>query len=387
MKILHVNLAMGYTEGLNYQENCVSKCHAQAGHEVTILTTPYCFTDGVWGPCITSFDYVNDLGVHVIRLPFKYKLPYKLNKHVGVFKGTMKKLEEIQPDVVCIHNIQFQDIRLFAKYKKKHPEVKIFIDNHADFSNSARNPVSKFLLYICWWRPCAKKLEPYTERFFGVMPSRVDFLVDVYGVKRENCEVLVMGADDEAVAHSLQPEVKKGFREQYGITDNDFLIMTGGKIDAFKTQTLLLMEAVRQINRENVKLIVFGSVDKELKDKVEALCDGNMVQYIGWAKGNQSYDYFASSDLVVFPGRHSVYWEQVAGIGIPMLCKYWDGTTHVDIGGNVEFIREDSVEEIKRMIVDLIDNPEKYRNMKEKAEGIGRRMFSYSTISKRAIGE
>lgn len=387
MKILHVNLAMGYTEGLNYQENCVSKCHAQAGHEVTILTTPYCFTDGVWGPCTTSFDYVNDLGVHVIRLPFKYRLPYKLNKHVGVFKGTAKKLEEIQPDVVCIHNIQFQDIRLFAKYKKKHPEVKIFIDNHADFSNSARNPVSKYLLYFCWWRPCAKKLEPYTERFFGVMPSRVDFLVDVYGVKREKCEVLVMGADDEAVAHSLQPEVRKGFREQYGIVDDDFLIMTGGKIDSFKTQTLLLMEAVRQINRENVKLIVFGSVDKDLKDKVNALCDGIIVQYIGWAKGNQSYDFFASSDLVVFPGRHSVYWEQVAGIGIPMLCKFWDGTTHVDIGGNVEFIREDSVEEIKRMIIDLIDDPEKYRNMKEIAEGIGRKMFSYQEISKRAIGE
>ena len=153
MKIMHVNLAMGYTEGLNYQENCVSKCHSQAGFEVYVLTSPYCYTNGVWGPCTTSFDYVNSWGVHVIRLHYKYKLPYKINKHLGIFNGTIEKLEEIRPDYICIHNIQFQDIRLFVKYKKKYPNTKIYIDNHADFSNSARNFLSKYLLYYCWWPP------------------------------------------------------------------------------------------------------------------------------------------------------------------------------------------------------------------------------------------
>ena len=34
-----------------------------------------------------------------------------------------------------------------------------------------------------------------------------------------------------------------------------------------------------------------------------------------------SYDYFEASDLVVFPGCHSVMWEQVTGQGKPMLVK------------------------------------------------------------------
>ena len=42
-----------------------------------------------------------------------------------------------------------------------------------------------------------------------------------------------------------------------------------------------------------------------------------------------------------------MFWEQVAGMGIPMVCKYWEGTTHVDCGGNVKFLYRDSVEEIK----------------------------------------
>ncbi|MEI3418814.1 MAG: hypothetical protein V8Q86_09890 [Blautia sp.] len=105
MNILHVNLAMGYTEGLNYQENCVSKCHALAGHKVTVITTAYCFNKGEWGPCQTSFDYSNEYGVHVVRLPFLYKLPYKINKQIGRFSGIYQAIEKANPDVICIHNI------------------------------------------------------------------------------------------------------------------------------------------------------------------------------------------------------------------------------------------------------------------------------------------
>ena len=32
-----------------------------------------------------------------------------------------------------------------------------------------------------------------------------------------------------------------------------------------------------------------------------------------------------------------------------MIVKYWEGTTHVDIGGNCEFIYKDSVEEIRNI--------------------------------------
>ena len=386
MNILHVNLAMGYTEGLNYQENCVSKCHALAGHKVTVITTPYCFNKGEWGPCQTSFDYSNEYGVHVVRLPFLYKLPYKINKQIGRFSGTYQAIEQANPDVICIHNIQFQDIRVFAKYKKQHPNVKIFIDNHADFSNSARTWVSKNILYRFWWKPCAKAIEPCTEKFFGVMPSRVDFLSDIYGIDKKKCGLLVMGADDDAVAEAKKPEVRAEVRRKHKIAADDFLIVTGGKIDAFKTQTLLLMQAVKQIQDKKVKLLVFGSIEEQLRDKVEKFCDGEKIQYIGWAKGNQSYEYFAAAGLGVFPGRHSVYWEQVAGLGIPMVCKYWEGTTHIDLGGNAEFIREDSVECIEKILKEIIDSPDKYLEMKAVAEKKGMEVFSYNRISERAIG-
>lgn len=386
MNIVHINLAMGYTEGMNYQENCVSRYHAEAGHKVSVLTTPYCFTNGEWGPCQTETDYINPHGVHVIRLPFLLKLPYWINKQVGLFKGTYQLLEQEKPDIICVHNTQFQDLRTIVKYKKKHPEVKIFVDNHADFSNSARNWVTKNILYRFWWKPCTQTIVKYTEKFFGVMPSRVDFMVDIYGIDRERCELLYMGAEDEYVQAAIRPEKRAEIRARFGIKPDEFLVMTGGKIDAFKTQTILLMEAVKQIDCDKLKLVIFGSIDAALKDKVESLCDGDKIKYVGWAKGNESYDFFAAADLVVFPGRHSVYWEQVAGLGIPMICKYWDGTTHVDLGGNTEFLYEDATSEIKRKIEEVIFDQGKYNHMKEVALTKGMETFSYRRISEQAIG-
>lgn len=386
MKIVHICLAGGYTEGLNYQENIIIKYQAQDGHDVSLITTDHCYTEGVWGLCQTESDYINSDGVHIIRLPFAFPVPYNINRQVGIFKGFYKVLEELKPETILVHNIQFQDIRKVAAYKRRHPEVSIYVDNHSDFSNSARNWFSRNTLYRFWWKPCAKAMEPYADKFWGVMPSRVDFLHNIYGISPDKTDMLVMGADDECVTHAANLEIRRTIREQYGISEEDFLLVTGGKIDAFKTQTLLLAKAVQEMARDNLKLLIFGSIAEDLKDKLLSMCDGKKIQYIGWAKGEQSYEYFACADLVVFPGRHSVYWEQVAAQGIPMVCKYWDGTTHIDVGGNAEFLMEDSVVEIKNKLLQILDEPGKYDKMKKVAQSNLRNRFSYKIIARKSVG-
>lgn len=386
MKVVHICLSMGYTEGLNYQENVMIKYQAKDGHNVTLITTDHCFHEGEWGVCQTESDYINPDGVRIIRLPFALPLPYRINKQIGIFKGFYPLLEQLQPDVIFVHNLQFQDIRKVAKYKRHHPQVKVNADNHSDFSNSARTWLSRNTLYRFWWKPCAKAVEADIDMFFGVMPSRVDFLQNVYGIAKAKTSLLFMGADDECAERAANPAVKQQIRKQYGIREDDFLIMTGGKIDSFKTQTLLLMEAVRQIGNPRLRLLIFGSVENELKESFDALCDGSQIQYMGWAKGEQPYEYFASADLVVFPGRHSVYWEQVVAQGIPMLCKYWNGTTHVDIGGNVRFLKEDSVEAIRQELQMLLEHPDEYERMKQAAKSERRYEFSYQQIARKAMG-
>ena len=86
---------------------------------------------------------------------------------------------------------------------------------------------------------------------------------------------------------------------------------------------------------------------------------------------------------MVFPGRHSVFWEQVAAQSIPLLVKRWDGTTHVDICGNTVFLEKDSVEEITQKLEKIL-NPVNYAKMKAAAVEASSH-FLYSKIAQRSI--
>lgn len=380
-KIVHIMLAGPVTDGWTYQDNLLTKYHRRLGYEVTIITSQW-----VWGENgkLVKFektDYINENDVKVIRLPIngKDEFPRKFKKYYGLYTA----IESEKPDIFFIHGVSFADLKTVVRYIRSHSDVRVYVDNHSDFSNSGTNWLSRNVLHKIIWKHNAQMILPYTEKFYGVLPARVDWLVDMYGLPQNKCELLVMGGDDEEVKKAKDETSISKLRRKYHIEEDDFLIVTGGKIDSAKKQTLLLMKAVKKIQDKKIRLIVFGSVEEMLKKEVESLSDGNKVQYIGWIKGSDSYQCFAAADLVVFPGRHSVFWEQVAAMGIPMICKYWDGTTHVDGGGNVVFFKEDSVESIVASIRTVIDQAN-YEKMKQAAKQNAEH-FCYSQIARQSL--
>ncbi|MCC2816875.1 glycosyltransferase family 4 protein [Lachnoclostridium pacaense] len=380
-KILHLCLSCFYIDGYSYQENLLPKYHKKLGYDVEIIASLMTFDScGKRSYLHNASRYMNEFDIPVQRLA--YKIPTKLGKVFRVYEGTFSSIEKARPDIIFMHGIQFADINSVIRYVEKYPNTMIYADNHSDFSNSATNWISKNIQHKIIWKYFAKKLVPYVKKFYGVLPARVNFMVDLYGLPKEKVELLVMGADDELVNQAVNTDIPKRIRVAHGIDEKDFLIISGGKIDQWKQQTLLLMDAVNKIERNDVKLIIFGSVTDELKDAVEGRCS-TRVQYIGWVKSEESYGYFAAADLVVFPGRHSVFWEQVAGQGIPMIVKYWEGTTHIDFNGNVEFLYNNQVEEIADSITKLLDN-DTYTKMKQAAQD-AKGNFLYSDIAKRSI--
>lgn len=382
MKIVHLCLGCFFPDNYSYQENMLPKFHKQLGYEVEVIASLVTFDKDGKGTFLEKGSvYQNEYDIKVTRLD--YKKPVKVYRKLKRYVGTYEVLKKANPDILFIHGCQFMDMDIVVKYVKERSSIKVYVDNHADFSNSGTNWLSKNFLHKILWRHTAHNIEPYTTKFYGVLPARVDWLVNMYKLPKEKCELLVMGADDDKVKEASNPEIRNSIREKYGIAADDFVIMTGGKIDPWKTQTLLLMEAVAKINNPKVKLVVFGSVTPDLKEQVAARCVENKVLYIGWVQSSESYKYFASADLAVFPGRHSVFWEQVAGMGIPMVCKYWDGTTHVDEGGNVKFLRNDSVDEIYDILMNILNG--EYVHMREIANGVAKKKFSYKEIAVRAI--
>lgn len=384
MKIVHLCLACFYPDNYSYQENILPKYHKKMGYDTEVIASLETFDkNGQATHLDKACCYQNEYNIKVTRLDYKkpQKVFIKLKKYIGTFK----MLEIAAPNILFIHGCQFMDMSVVIKYLKSHPNVTVYVDNHADFSNSATNWLSKNILHKKLWRHYAKKIEPYTTKFYGVLPARVDFLKNIYQLPANKCELLVMGADDEEVKKASKKEKLEETRRKFGYTTDDFVIVTGGKIDIWKKQTLLLMQAIKKINNDKLKLLIFGPVSDNIKNEFNSLVDAKQIIHIDWANSTQSYEYFAIANLVVFPGRHSVYWEQAAGQGKPLICKYWEGTTHIDLGGNVIFLMEDSVEEMVCQIKKVINDKEKFKLMEKIAFEKGMQTFSYKKISAKSI--
>lgn len=380
--IVHLCLCGPVTDGWNYQDNLLPKYHKKMGLDVTIITSHW-----IWGEDGTLTidpreEYYNENGILVKRLDIAdgRTLSHKFKK----YENLVDTLEKCSPDILFIHGCQFLDVPAVVKCVKKRKPI-VYVDNHADYSNSATNWLSKNVLHRIVWRRMAKKLEPVTKKFYGVLPARVDFLHDLYGIAKKKIELLVMGVDDEvAESVSCEENIAK-IREKYGITGDEYLLVSGGKIDRAKCQTLELMKAVRKINGI-IKLIVFGSVEDELKEQFDDLVDGQKIIHAGWLSAYESNELFAIADLVVFPGRHSVFWEQVVGLGIPLMVKRWDGTDHVDINGNCVFLERSDEAEMKDKISLLYNDLAQRKVLKQRAEA-AKKNFLYSTIAKKSIGQ
>lgn len=384
MKIIHLCLCGPFTDKALYQENLLTKYHKKLGHDVSIITSQYTWNNKGEIVKVKSRTYYNEHGVKVIRLPSE-EIPFLNFK---LYKNLYKSIENEKPDILFMHGIQFLNLKQVIKYVKKHTNVRLFVDNHADVINSARNWLSRNIQHKIIWKHYAKIIEPYTTKFYGVSTPSVNFLKEIYQITDEKIELLPLGVDDEKVEKVKNPYISKKIREKHSIKPSDFLIMTGGKIDNNKTQTLLLMQAIREMKITNIKLIIFGSIIPELKNKFNKLLDENII-YVGWLDSDDIYKYLNSADLVVFPGLRSVLWIQAIGLGKPCVFNYIGPgiTDDVDLGGNCIFLYENTVEEMKKVITEIVNNKNLYEQMKNVASTKGMSTFSYKKIAEKSIRE
>jgi glycosyltransferase involved in cell wall biosynthesis len=380
MKIVHICLCGPVTDGWNYQDNLLTKYHKRLGYEVEIITSKWIWNSKGKLVLDGRNEYINNDFIKVYRLPIKgtNKFTRKFKRYEKVFE----KLEKSKPDILFIHGCQFLDIKIIINYLRK-KKIKVFLDNHADVENSARNFLSKNILHKIIWRYYVKKIEPYVNTFYGVLPARVDFLINTYKLAPDKVELLVMGIDDDSVKEiDVKIEIIE-IRKKYKIAQDDFLIVTGGKIDQNKLQILLLMKAVNKLNM-NIKLIIFGSVSPSIKKQFDELLS-KKIKYIGWIDAKKTNRYFLTADLVVFPGLHSVFWEQAVGLGKPCVFKYIKGFTHIDLGGNCQFFYQDTIEEMVRVLMGIIENKQLYELMKNNSQNKGLATFSYRNIAARSL--
>jgi glycosyltransferase involved in cell wall biosynthesis len=383
MKILHVCLAAFYIDNYGYQENVLPKMHMLQGHDVEILASTETYLNGNEMSYLEPSVYRNEDNITVTRLPYLKVLNHFISRKLRFYNGVSKKLKEFKPDIIFLHDVQFLGIFEVIKFLKKNPQVVVYADGHADLTNSATNWLSRYILHGIVYKYCARKIDKYVKRFYGTLPCRVDFFRDFYGVTKSKVELLVMGVDDTLIDFDRKKNKEELFKK-HDIFKDDFVIISGGKLNE-KKNIHHLVDAIVSIDDSRLKLILFGKPDAKVKKLIENKLKHKSIIYLSWLNNIEIHKYLAIADLCVFPGKHSVLWEQAAGIGVPGIYKNIQGHDHIDLGGNCILIDEGNTYEIKQQVLNVVNNKELYNKLLKTASTKGKKAFSYYEIAKRAI--
>jgi hypothetical protein len=388
MRIAHVCLAAFYIDDYGYQENILPRIHRKMGHEVIIIASTETYIDRTRLGYVEPSSYVSKDGLPIHRLAYASWVPRRLQPKIRAYEGLEARLREFAPDLIFVHDVQFWDFLTIRRYVMQHP-TPVYADCHADYVNSARGFVSRRLLHGIFYRAIAQCVDPIVQRYFPTLPVRADFLHDAYGLDRAKMELLPFGIDDTQTEGIDRPAVRREMRAALGIPDDALLFVTGGKLDLRKNIHSLI-DRFSRLKRagelENAHLLVFGQADPATQAALHAIAVDDTVHMLGWTPAKDIYKAFWSADFALFPGTHSVLWEEAIGHGLGAAFHYWPGMDHLDLGGNLRILHDVSPETLDNLLRELVANDgQEIHRMGSAAREKGPGVFSFSAIAEKAI--
>ena len=381
-----------YKEGLEYQENLLTKYYVKHGHNVTVITSTFesvfDYYAGKHDNSIPEKDFQHN-GARIIKLRFAYNFGNKIKKFTSIF-GI---LESIRPDLIYIHDIM-PNMLEGVKYIKRNPDCKMIMDYHADYSNSGKNWLSLKILHgFIRKRFFLDRSRKYISKIFPIVPTGFTFLNEIYGISVEEMELLPLGADVDLAEVVKANQDGLLIRKKFNIPDDAFVIFTGGKLSPRK-QTHLLIEALNSIkSKTDIYLIIVGDSSEEnqsYKKRYRSLAAKNKnIYFLGWLNNEQIYKCMDASDISVFPASQSIMWQQAISMGLPLICGDTGGQSisYLNKYNNIIILEKEDItsKKIQEEILKLKNDSKKISIMKNGAEKITKEMLNWNILIQKTL--
>lgn len=370
MKIIHV--AQYLNPGMGYQENLLPYYQQKLGHEVVLVTSTLSSGFNKTGRTYPAGETMEQ-GFRVIRLPVWGELKDKF----VLFKGLADTLEQEQPDYIFHHMPTTLSVRTVCQYKRRHPEVFLVIDNHADLTISIHNWLLKTVYYNLIWKTLLRWWAGTADLFFGVTPSRCLFLEEELGVSADRIRLLPIGAD---VDHFQPIFDRDQFLAKYQLTDNQILIVHGGKMTRDK-QVDRIIQAFQRIHHPDLRLILFGTIEDR---NLETLIGQDpRILTLGWLNRQETLSVLRHCHFGIWNTRHTTLLEDSLAAGLPLILRYYGSTCHL-IDDSGLFLYEGSVHEIQEKMQLLVEHKGLLAEFKQAAHRLGTEL-SYPEIARESI--
>lgn len=225
-------------------------------------------------------------------------------KKIRTYPGVYQKLCEFRPDVIIFHGACAWELLTVVRYRRKTPSVKLYVDSHEDFNNSARSFISKNILHRFFYRPIFLKSVPYVEKVLCISVETMDFIRGFYGCPSDKMEYFPLGGiifDDATYAGN-----RLHARQNYGIQPDTLVFLQAGKFDR-KKKLVEALDAFRKLPRAGKsQYLIAGVLQDDVRADVEALLTkDNRISFVGWKSTDELMQLLCATDVYVQPGSQS----------------------------------------------------------------------------------
>lgn len=375
MKIMHIGLATHFTEGLGYQDNLLSSQNAKDGHTVVFVADCQKYEHGVLVETPPEDRVLSD-GVRLVRVPYDYILTDRISQAVRKSRELIKIVETFKPDVIFCHGTQTIELLNLVKYKKKNANVRLFADSHADYINSAKTFVSRYILHKILYKYIAQKAYPNLDALYYISYDTQTFLKEMYALSDRKMRFFPLGG--QLKSRDERSHMRSVVRSALGLTDENLLFLVAGKLRKEK-EIAGLLETFFKVRDLRPVLVVIGQIPDEEKTELQPLIERDRrIQYLGWKSTSELTNYLCASDLYLQPKCQSATLQNALCCGTPvMVYPYESHKPYVD--GNGFFVQ--TQEEIFTVFQQVLHAPHQLVQMSEKSFEIASKLLDYKMLA------
>lgn len=275
-----------------------------------------------------------------------------------------RKIKKCNYDALVLenHSTLFMTLKLFSNYKKYKGKYYYHIHNKVTNDYGCREII----------RNCKKVL--------GVSNYINNELLDFLKENDDSNKYCVWKnkIDRNKFLISLSDSRKSELRQQFGIKENEIIILFSGRFNPEKGIKELLI-AYKRVHFKNVKLLVVGSYyfgsklvsefEQEMKQLTEDMKD--RICFTGFIPYNKMPEIYVLADIVVIPS----IWDDPAPLtviealtsGKPLITTYSGGIPEYADSDSSIIIKRDNelIENLANAIESLLISPEKVYKMKQ----------------------
>ena len=294
----------------------------------------------------------------------------------GIIKKAKEEIRHL--DIIHMHNYRtFQNI-VMHHYAKK-CGVPYVLQAHGSVTTFFQKGMLKRIFDRVWGHKILKD----ASRVIAVTPIEVEQYKSM-GISENKIEVVPNGIDLSEFANL---PVRGGFREKYGVSDSQKIILYLGRIDKIKGLDLF-SKAFAGLSKllGEVTLVVAGPDDgylRELKRLIKGLKIEERVLYTGPLYGQEKLKAYIDADVYVLPSSYEIFGItllEACACGTPVVVTDRCGIANV-IDGQAGLVVPYDKEQLQRALLHMLDDDKMRLRFGEKGKLLVREKFNWEKIA------